>query len=398
MNESPPKNDSGASPEKSRKKSAIRKIGSGVGRLTRPKQRFQMPNGRSGLKIVIATDAWKPQINGVVRTLDMLGQILTGFENEVLYITPNDFKSVPMPSYPEIRLSIFPNRKVAKSLNEFKPDAIHIATEGPIGRAVRRFCKRRRYPYTTSFHTRFPEYANERWNVPTSWGYGILKDFHKDGEAMMVATPGLVEELQGRGFSNMKLWQRGVDLEQFTPGDRAFLDDQDRPIFLYVGRIAVEKSIEDFLELDLPGTKLVVGDGPQREELEQKYPDAVFVGPKFGDELTRYYQASDVFVFPSRTDTFGLVNVEALACGVPVASYPVRGPLEILDGAPAGCGSLNEDLKVACMTAFENRDPEACRTHANKFSWEAATKQFIANLEISGFDEDFWLRSAKMID
>ena len=388
--------DQPSAPEK--KKGALRRIGSGIGRVTKPKRRFDMPNGEGGLKIVIATDAWKPQLNGVVRTLDTLGRILTDFGNEVLYITPNEFKSVPLPSYPEIRLSLMPNRKVAKTINEFKPDAIHIATEGPIGRAARRFCKRRGYPFTTSFHTRFAEYANERWKLPTKWGYAVLKDFHKDGETMMVATPGLVEELDERGFRNMKLWARGVDLEQFTPGDRSLLDAHPRPIFLYVGRLAVEKSIEDFLELDLPGTKLIVGDGPQREELEEKYKDAVFVGPKYGDELTRYYQASDVFVFPSRTDTFGLVNVEALACGAPVAAYPVRGPLEILKGAPAGCGAMNEDLKVACMAAYENRDPAACRAWAENFSWEAASRQFIANLETPGFDEEFWLRSAKMID
>jgi len=399
MNDKQQQPPSGAEPvETKSRKSTIRKIGSGVGRLTRPKQKFQMPNGRSGLKVVIATDAWKPQINGVVRTLDTLGQILTGFGNEVVYITPNDFKSLPMPSYPEIRLSLFPNRKVAQKINQFKPDAIHIATEGPLGRAARRFCKRRRYPFTTSFHTRFPEYAAERWAVPISWGYSVLRDFHKDGEAMMVATPGLVDELTEKGFSNMKLWPRGVDLDQFKPGDRTFLDNHERPIFLYVGRIAVEKSIEDFLEADLPGTKLVVGDGPQKEELEEKYPSAIFVGPKFGEELTKYYQAADVFVFPSRTDTFGLVNVEALACGVPVASYPVRGPLEILADAPEGCGALDENLRAACLKAYENRNPEQCRAHANKFSWEAATRQFIMNLEIPGFDEDFWLRSAKMID
>ncbi|HXI86308.1 MAG TPA: glycosyltransferase family 1 protein, partial [Parvularculaceae bacterium] len=289
-------------------------------------------------------------------------------------------------------------RRVAKIINDFKPDAIHIATEGPIGRAARRFCKRRGYPFTTSFHTRFPEYAAERWAVPISWGYAVLKDFHKDGETMMVATPGLVAELKERGFTKMKLWARGVDLEAFRPGDRSFLDHLERPIFLYVGRLAVEKSIEDFLALDLPGTKLVVGDGPQRAELEAKYKSAVFAGPKFGEELTKYYQGSDVFVFPSRTDTFGLVNVEALACGVPVAAYPVRGPLEILEGAPEGCGAMDEDLRAACVRAFEQRDPAACRRHAEKFSWEAASRQFIANLETPGFDEDFWLRSAKMID
>lgn len=381
-----------------KRKSALRRLGSGVGRLTRPKQRFAMPSGEMGLKIVIATDAWKPQLNGVVRTLDTLGRVLTDFGNEVLYITPNEFRSVPLPSYPEIRLSLMPNRKVAKIINNFKPDAIHIATEGPIGRAARRFCKRRGYPFTTSFHTRFAEYANERWKVPTEWGYAILRDFHKDGETMMVATPGLVEELKGRGFRDMKLWARGVDLIQFQPGDRSFLDKHERPIFLYVGRLAVEKSIEDFLKLDLPGTKLVVGDGPQRAELEEKYPEAVFTGPKFGDELTKYYQAADVFVFPSRTDTFGLVNVEALACGVPVAAYPVRGPLEILDGAPEGCGAMSEDLKLACMSAYEKRDPKACREWAERFSWEAATRQFVGNLEMPDFDEEFWLRSAKMID
>jgi glycosyltransferase involved in cell wall biosynthesis len=380
------------------RKGALRRISSGVGRLTKPKQRFAMPNTTSGLKIVIATDAWKPQLNGVVRTLETLGDILTSFGNQVRYITPNEFKSVPLPSYPEIRLSILPNRRVAKIINDFKPDAVHIATEGPIGRAVRRFCKRRDYPFTTSFHTRFPEYANERWAVPISWGYAVLKDFHKDGEAMMVATPGLMEELKERGFTGMKLWARGVDLKQFVPGDRSVLDQYSRPIFLYVGRLAVEKSIEDFLKCDLPGVKLIVGDGPQRAELEERFTDAAFVGPKFGEELTKYYQGADVFVFPSRTDTFGLVNVEALACGVPVAAYPVRGPLEILDGAPPGCGAMNEDLRQACLDALEHRNPVECRKWAERFSWDAASRQFIANLEMPGFDEEFWLKSAKMID
>jgi glycosyltransferase involved in cell wall biosynthesis len=384
--------------ERGRKGGALKRIRSGVGRLTRVKQKFTMPNPHSGLRIVIATDAWKPQLNGVVRTLETLGDILTRFGNQVRYITPNEFKSVPLPSYPEIRLSLLPNRRVAKIINDFKPDAIHIATEGPIGRAVRRFCKRRDYPFTTSFHTRFPEYANERWAVPISWGYAVLRDFHKDGETMMVATPGLMAELKERGFVDMKLWARGVDLKEFAPGDRSHLDCHARPIFLYVGRLAVEKSIEDFLKLDLPGTKLVVGDGPQREDLEQRFADAVFVGPQYGEALTKYYQGADVFVFPSRTDTFGLVNVEALACGVPIAAYPVRGPLEILDGAPPGCGAMRDNLRDACLEALANRNPEHCRKWAERFSWEAAARQFIANLEMPGFDEDFWLRSAKMID
>jgi len=384
---------------KKAKTGPLRRIGSGVSRLTRARQKFTMPTGaETGLKIVVVTDAWKPQLNGVVRSLETLGDILETFGNEVMYITPDKFKSVPMPTYPEIRLSLFPNRKVAKLINDFRPDAIHIATEGPLGRAARRFCQRRRYPFTTSFHTRFAEYTYERFRIPVDWGYAVLRDFHKSGEAMMVATPGMREEMEARGFKNIRMWPRGVDLEAFVPGDRSFLDQFERPIWLNVGRLAVEKGMDDFLSLDLPGTKLIVGEGPQRAELEAKYQDAVFVGPKYGEELTRYYQGSDVFVFPSRTDTFGLVNVEALACGVPVAAYPVRGPMDILADAPPGCGALDEDLKAACLEALENRDPEACRAFAETFSWEAATRAFISNLEVPGFDEEFWLRSAKMID
>lgn len=399
MTELPPSSDAPVDTPQAKKKGALRRIGSGAMRLTRAKQRFSMPNSEmGGLRIVVATDAWKPQVNGVVRSLETLGDILTGFGNEVLYITPNDFKSIPMPSYPEIRLSLLPNRKAAKMINDFKPDAIHIATEGPIGRSVRRFCQRRRYPFTTSFHTRFPEYANERWKFPIRWGYAILRDFHKNGEAIMVATQGMKEEMEERGFTNLKLWARGVDLDIFKSGDTPLFDDYKRPVFLYVGRIAVEKSIEDFLALDLPGSKVVVGDGPQRSELEQKYPDAIFVGSKFGEDLAEHYRAADVFVFPSRTDTFGLVNIEALASGVPVAAYPVRGPLDILADAQPGCGVLSEDLREACLQALEQRDVQACEAHAKNFSWEAAARQFVSNLELSGFDENFWLRSAKMID
>ena len=380
------------------KEGRLKRIRAGVGRLTKPKKRFEMPSSRAGIRIAIATDAWKPQTNGVVRTLETLGDVLTEFGNEVKYLTPEQFYSVPMPSYAEIRLALLPNRKVAKMLNEFKPDAVHIATEGPIGRAARRFCKRRGYPYTTSFHTRFAEYAHARWRVPLSWGYAVLKDFHRDSEAMMVATEGVRQELVARGFSNMKLWPRGVDLSQFSLGPTDRFKDFPGPIFLYVGRLAVEKSIEDFLKADLPGTKVVVGDGPQAEELQKNYPEAKFLGPRYGDDLTACYQGADVFVFPSRTDTFGLVNIEALACGVPVAAYPVRGPLDILEGAPLGCGTLDEDLRAACLAALEHRDPALCREWATKFSWEAATRQFVGNLEMPGFDEAFWLSSAKMDD
>lgn len=385
-------------PGEAKKRGALRRLGSSALRLTRPKQKFRMPNDEAGLQIVIATDAWKPQVNGVVRTLETLGDILSRYGNDILYITPDLFQTVPTPSYPEIRLALFPNRKVGKLINEFKPDAIHIATEGPIGRATRRFCKRRRYPFTTSFHTRFAEYVNERWGVPVSWGYAYLRDFHRDADAMMVATTALMDELSQLGFTKMRLWSRGVDLSAFAPGDRSVLDAYPRPIFLYVGRVAVEKSIEDFLRLDLPGTKIIVGDGPQRAELEAKYKNVVFAGPKHGAELAGYYQGADVFVFPSRTDTFGLVNVEALACGVPVAAYPVRGPAEILASAPPGCGALNEDLGAACLEALATRNPDACRAQAEKFSWDAAARQFVANLETPGFDEEFWLRSARMVD
>ena len=369
-------------------------------KLASPKQKFQMPNSESGLKIVIATDAWKPQLNGVVTTLDTLGRILTKFGNEVLYITPQEFHSVPMPSYSEIRLSLFPNRKVASMINAFQPDAIHIATEGPIGRATRRFCRRRKFPYTTSFHTRFPEYAYDRIRFPIDWGYALLRDFHNHGEAMMVATPGLMNELDAKGFRNMRLWERGVDTEQFRPIESDVFEGLPRPIMTYVGRFAVEKTLEDFLDLDLPGTKVLVGAGPQEQELREKYAgkNVHFAGKHYGEELVKRFAASDVFVFPSRTDTFGLVNVEALASGVPVAAFPVRGPLEILDGAPKGAGALNEDLKVAILEALEHRNPEECREWSERFSWEAGARQFIANLEIQGFDQDWWLKSAKMIE
>lgn len=379
----------------------LKRLGGKLKRPWRASQKFAMPNPESGLKIAIVTDAWKPQINGVVTTLDTLGRILEKFGNEVMYITPKDFRSVPMPGYTEIRLSLFPNRRVAAKLNEFKPDAIHIATEGPLGRAARRFCRRRKYPYTTSFHTRFPEYTYERIRFPIEWGYALLRDFHRHGEAMMVSTPALIEELEDKGFENMALWERGVDTEAFRPIPSDVYDHLTRPIFTYVGRLAVEKTIEDFLDAGLPGTKVLVGSGPQAEELRERYgdrEDVVFDGPQFGEELAKRYTASDVFVFPSRTDTFGLVNVEALACGTPVAAYPVRGPLEIMANADAGAGCLHQDIKTACLTALQHADAKACRDHALLFSWDKSVRQFIANLRVPGFDEAFWLRSAKMVE
>lgn len=330
------------------------------------------------LRILIVTDAWSPQVNGVVRTLETLGDELRKMGHAVLYITPKDFSTFPMPTYPEIRLSLYPGPRIRKMIEEFRPDAIHIATEGTLGLAARNFCIRTNRPYTTSLHTKFPEYVHARFRVPVRWTYALMRWFHSRSHAVMVATRTLEQELTERGFKNLRMWSRGVDTIRFRPGPKAWLD-LPRPIFLYVGRVAVEKNIEAFLNLDLPGSKLVIGDGPQMAELQQRYPKTVFAGPKFGADLARYYAASDVFVFPSRTDTFGLVVLEALASGVPVAAFPVLGPKDIIGDAPVG--ALNEDLRDAALHAL-TMQPEACRAFAEGFSWRACTEQFLGNLAI----------------
>jgi len=331
------------------------------------------------MRVLISTDAWAPQVNGVVRTLETLGQELQRFGHEVQFVTPDGFRTVPMPTYPEIRLALFARRAVGRVIKDFKPDAIHIATEGPLGLATRRNCMRRGISFTTSFHTRFPEYIHARFGVPTSWSYAGLRWFHGPATAVMVATRTLERDLAARGFKNLRLWSRGVDTELFKPGLKDWLD-LPRPVFLYVGRVAIEKSVEEFLKLKLPGSKLVVGDGPQLGELRVKYPQVRFTGPKFGQELARYYAASDVFVFPSRTDTFGLVILEALASGLPVAAHPVQGPIDIIGGNDA-VGALSEDLGTAALAAMRLK-PEACRTFAMGFSWEACTRQFLAHLAL----------------
>jgi glycosyltransferase involved in cell wall biosynthesis len=380
----------------------FKRIGGRIVLIGRRRRRTapEEPNPSSGLRILIVTDAWKPQVNGVVRTLEMLIDHLTRMGNTVRVISPDMFRTVPLPTYPEIRLALVPNRKIAKIINSFQPDAIHIATEGTLGMAARRFCVRRQHPYTTSLHTRFPEYLHARFRFPISWGYALMRWFHNPASAVMVATPSLMEEMREKGFRNLRIWSRGVDVKLFKPGGedaRAFLD-HPRPIWLYVGRIAVEKSIEDFLGLDLEGTKLVIGDGPQAEELKRKYPDAVFLGSKFGEDLARHYAASDVFVFPSRTDTFGLVNVEALASGIPVAAYPVQGPRDILESADPPVGAMDEDLGAACRKALGIATPEQCRKHALKFTWDSCTRQFLSNLDLPGYDESYWLESAEIPD
>ena len=352
----------------------------GAGLTAAPKVEFARP-----IRVLIVTDAWHPQVNGVVRTLEMLGHELRLRGHEVRYATPEGRITVPMPTYPEIRLSLFPRRDLEKTISEFSADAIHIATEGTLGLSARAICLERGIPFTTSFHTRFPDYVRARFPfISEKFLFRTLRWFHAPATAMMVATPSLKAELERHGFTNVKIWSRGVDVDLFKPGDKSFLEFP-RPIFLYVGRVAVEKNIEAFLKLDLPGTKVVIGDGPQRNELRRRYPDVQFLGPKTGVELARHYAASDVFVFPSRTDTFGLVLLEALASGVPVAAYPVQAPKEVVGTAPVA--ALDNDLRAACLRAL-SIPPEACRRFALEHSWHACTEQFLANLALESHMAD----------
>jgi glycosyltransferase involved in cell wall biosynthesis len=332
------------------------------------------------MRLLIVTDAWLPQINGVVRTHQSLKAHLERKGVEIKLITPQDFKTIPCPSYPEIRLSILPNRKVARLIRAFRPSAIHISTEGPLGIAARKFCMKHGLPFTTAFHTRFPEYVEARTKIPARYTNLIMKWFHKPSRAIMTATKSLRDELRAQGFDNVVTWTRGIDTDLFHPREKLF-QDLPRPLFMYVGRVAVEKNIKAFLDLDLPGSKVVVGDGPQLEQLKKEYEDATFVGMKEGDELAAHYASADVFVFPSLTDTFGLVLLEALASGVPVAAYPVTGPKDVIGDAPVG--KLDTDLKSACLEAFK-ADPVTCREYALNFSWDACTHMFLDNL--SPFD------------
>jgi len=286
---------------------------------------------------------------------------------------------VPCPTYPEIRLALFPRRRVARLIEDFNPQAIHIATEGPLGTAARAHCLKKGYPFTTAYHTRFPEYIHARIPLPLTWLYAVMKWFHGPSSAIMVATQTIEDDLVSRGFRPpVRRWSRGVRTDLFKPRDKSFLSDP-RPISLFTGRVAVEKNIEAFLKLTLPGTKYVVGDGPQLDDLRRKYPDVRFAGMKEGEELAKYFAAADVFVFPSRTDTFGLVLLEAMASGVPVAAYPVPGPLDVVN--QSGAGVLDEDLAAAVEKAL-TIPAEVCRAHALKFSWDASFDQFESNLDV----------------
>jgi 1,2-diacylglycerol 3-alpha-glucosyltransferase/glucuronosyltransferase len=347
------------------------------------------------LRVLIVTDAWAPQVNGVVRTLEILGRELDALGHEVRYATPQGRFTIALPTYREIRLAIFPRNGLERIFRDFSPDAVHIATEGTMGMSARAICMKHAIPFTTSFHTRFPEYVKARFAfIPQSLVYRWLRWFHAPATAMMVATPSLKRELQGHGFRNLRIWSRGVDIEQFGRIADASLPFEG-PIWLYVGRVAVEKNIEDFLALDLPGTKVVVGDGPARRVLARRYPGAKFLGPLNGEALVRAYSASDVFVFPSRTDTFGLVMLEAMACGVPVAAYPVQGPDDVVGGASAAV--LDEDLRTACLGALAiarqaarsgDRSNSSARAFAADHTWRKCTLQFLANLAIEPPEEE----------
>jgi glycosyltransferase involved in cell wall biosynthesis len=328
------------------------------------------------LRILLATDAWAPQINGVVVTLGNTVRWLERWGHEVHVLSPQGFRTIPMPTYPEIPLAILPGAKVAQRIRDFAPDAIHIATEGPLGSATRAYCLKNNLNFTTAYHTCFPEYVKPRFGIPLGITYAWLRRFHGASSAILVATAAIQSLLEERGFRNIARWSRGVDTDLFTPGGERFVE-LPRPVFLFVGRLAMEKNLPGFLGLDLPGTKLVVGDGPARAQLEQRYPDAVFVGTKQGAELASYYRRADVFVFPSRTDTFGLVLIEAMASGTPVAAFPVRGPIDVVKDATAGV--LDEDLGAAALAALR-LDREKVAKYALQYSWEHCTRQFLSSL------------------
>jgi glycosyltransferase involved in cell wall biosynthesis len=330
------------------------------------------------MNIVIVSDAWHPQINGVVHTIRNTCAELERLGHTATVIGPDRFRSLPCPSYPEIRLALFARRRLHRMLDELDPDAVHIATEGPLGLATRRWCLKRGFPFTTAFHTQFPEYVKLRAGIPLSATYRFLRWFHGPATTVMVATRTLKQRLEQWGFHNLGMWSRGVNADLFRPGDKSFLDGP-RPIFLYAGRVAVEKNIEAFLGLELPGTKYVVGGGPDLEMLRLKYPEARFAGCRTPEEMARYMTAADVFVFPSLTDTFGLVIIEALACGVPVAAYPVQGPVDIIEDGVTGC--LDKDLGRAARDVLTAQiEPERCRRQAMLYTWEACTRQFLSHL------------------
>ena len=327
--------------------------------------------------IAIATDAWYPQPNGVVRVVGTVRDQLVARGHDVRVMSPDQFRTVPCPTYSEIRLAVLPARKVARWLDELQPDCVHIATEGPIGSAAKAYCVKHGWPFSSAFHTKFPEYLQARTGLPLDWLYKGARRFHAPSGAVMVPAPAVYRELEARGFANLKLWSHGVDTNVFRPMAKDYLD-LPRPLFMFIGRVTVDKNLPAFLDLDLPGSKAVVGSGPARDQLIKKYPETPFFIAENDAELARYYNAADVFVFPSRTDTFGLVMLEALACGVPVAAFPVTGPLDVIGSD--GPGVLDEDLASAAVRALDIA-PEKCREWALGFSWDQVTDQFLEFLQ-----------------
>ena len=325
---------------------------------------------------MIVSDAWFPLTNGVVTTLAQTATWLGRFGYEVRMVTPRDFGTVPCPTYPEIRIAMFPYRNMARRIRSFQPHALHIATEGPLGLAARRYCLSQGLRFTTSYHTQFPQYLRSRFPIPYGFSYAALRWFHGAAERCMVSTPTVAAQLAGRGFSNLVRWHRGVDTQLFQPRPKGFLT-LPRPIAAYVGRLAIEKNIDAFLQMPWTGSKLVIGDGPERARLEAQYPTARFAGFRFGEDLAAHLAAADIMVFPSLTDTFGLVNLEAMACGVPVAAYPVTGPIDVIEDGVTG--ALDENLACAATRALQV-DPAACRDRALRSGWDACAHEFEGNL------------------
>ena len=328
------------------------------------------------MRFVLVSDAWTPQVNGVSRTLAALHNGLAGAGQEVFPLTPDLFRTVPCPTDREVRLAIGAGPRLTQLLEMLMPEAIHIATEGPLGLAARRYCIKRGLHFTTAYHTKYPEYLRARFGIPIAWTYRVLRRFHRPSSVIMVATETVRRELAANGFERLTLWTRGVDTALFRPGSSPAID-LPRPVFLSVSRIAAEKNLPAFLDLDLPGSKLVVGDGHLLPEMKRRYPDVHFAGCQQGDELVRHYASADVFVLPSRTETFGLVLLEALACGLPVAALPVPGPLDVIGGS--GAGALDWDLRAAAMKAL-SISREICRSYAERFGWQTSIEQFLSHV------------------
>ncbi|MFT3968658.1 MAG: glycosyltransferase family 1 protein [Sphingobium sp.] len=331
-------------------------------------------------RIVVVTDAWVPQVNGVVRTLSAVRRELEGRGHELIVISPDRFTTLPCPTYPEIRLAMSAPRTVGRMIADLQPDAIHLATEGPLCLAARHWCLRRGLPFTTAFHTNFPDYMASRTGLPAKLFWPYFRWFHGPASVVLASTPSIRRALAEEGIHQTQHWGRGVDLSQFSPmGARhPRMAALPGPILLYVGRVAVEKNVEAFLAMDHPGTKVVVGDGPAREALEARFPDALFLGLLAGEALAGAYRAADVLVFPSLTDTFGLVMIEAMACGTPVAAYPVTGPVDIVT-ADTGC--LDDDLGRAVDGAL-GRDREACAAYGGSFTWARSASEFLHSLHM----------------